>query len=571
MSKISELFDAWLGAVAADERRELEEMEPEQREDAFYRDLSFGTAGLRGVIGMGPNRMNVHTVGRATQGLADYLNAHHEHPSVAIARDSRNCGWLFVQTCARVLAANGIHAHVYRDVEPTPALSFAVRDLGCSAGINVTASHNPAAYNGYKAYGADGCQIASEAAAEISERIAVLDYFSDVRKIDFDEGVSRGLITWIGDDTLERFIDAVQAQSVEDAGSAAHDTALDVVYTPLNGTGLDCVERILSRIGGVTLRLVKEQSRPDGDFPSCPYPNPEKAEALELGLRLCEELHPDLLIATDPDADRVGIAVPHDGAYKLLTGNEVGILLIDYLCRAYRHAGADLSSKVVVSTIVSSLMPDALAASYGFQLRRVLTGFKYIGGQIALLEERDAVERFMFAFEESYGYLSGPHVRDKDAINATMLIVQMARWHKAAGKGLADVLEELYAEHGYYLNATVNVDYPGSAGAEQMGKIMQGLRACPPEQIAGLPVLSMTDFADRAPMPIVNRAGDGEQVLPAANVVSFELGQGTQVLVRPSGTEPKIKGYVFAKAATRAESERLLESLKAAVLELLAV
>ncbi|PWL79048.1 MAG: phosphoglucomutase [Coriobacteriia bacterium] len=569
MSIEKEQYERWLEHVSAQEAEQLREQADsiEELHDAFYRELAFGTAGLRGIIGLGPNRMNVYTVGKATQGLADYLNAHYENPSVAIARDSRNMGEEFVSAAACVLAANGIVAHVYRAIQPTPVLSFTVRDLHCSAGINVTASHNPAAYNGYKVYGEDGCQIASQAAVEIQADIDGLDFFNDVKRMDFDDAVAAGLIKWVDDTVVDRFIDEVAAQSVKPEDATAIDK-LKIVYTPLNGTGLECVTRILKRVGLDDVSIVDEQRDPDGDFTTCPYPNPEDRAALELGLRLCERVNPDILLATDPDADRVGIAVLHDGAYELLTGNEVGVLLIDYIAKRLSERGEDLSEKLVVTTIVSTLMPDAQAAYYGFELRRVLTGFKYIGGQIALLGQNEA-DRFMFGFEESYGYMSGTYVRDKDAISASMLICEMAQMYKNEGIDLVEAIESLYERYGYYLNKTINMSYPGSSGAAKMEAIMDGLRTNPPQVIAGLPVMSILDYADGAPMTKINGNPDEHQILPDANVISFDLGDGVRIIIRPSGTEPKIKAYVFSKASTRDQAEQLLFELSSAAQELL--
>lgn len=569
MSTEKEQYERWLEHASAQEAEQLREQADsiEELHDAFYRELAFGTAGLRGIIGLGPNRMNVYTVGKATQGLADYLNAHYENPSVAIARDSRNMGEEFVSAAACVLAANGIVAHVYRAIQPTPVLSFTVRDLHCSAGINVTASHNPAAYNGYKVYGEDGCQIASQAAVEIQADIDGLDFFNDVKRMDFDDAVAAGLIKWVDDTVVDRFIDEVAAQSVKPEDATAIDK-LKIVYTPLNGTGLECVTRILKRVGLDDVSIVDEQRDPDGDFTTCPYPNPEDRAALELGLRLCERVNPDILLATDPDADRVGIAVLHDGAYELLTGNEVGVLLIDYIAKRLSERGEDLSEKLVVTTIVSTLMPDAQAAYYGFELRRVLTGFKYIGGQIALLGQNEA-DRFMFGFEESYGYMSGTYVRDKDAISASMLICEMAQMYKNEGIDLVEAIESLYERYGYYLNKTINMSYPGSSGAAKMEAIMDGLRTNPPQVIAGLPVMSILDYADGAPMTKINGNPDEHQILPDANVISFDLGDGVRIIIRPSGTEPKIKAYVFSKASTRDQAEQLLFELSSAAQELL--
>ena len=569
MSTEEEQYERWLEHVTLEEAMLLREQATsiEELHDAFYRELSFGTAGLRGIIGLGPNRMNVYTVAKATQGLADYLNAHYESPSVAIARDSRNRGEEFVRAAAGVLAANGVVAHVYRAIQPTPVLSFTVRELGCSAGINVTASHNPAAYNGYKVYGDDGCQIASQAAVEIQEGIDGLDFFDDVKRTDFDEALAAGLVQWVDDAVVDRFLDEVAAQSVKPEDARA-TRKLRIVYTPLNGTGLECVTRILKRVGLDDLSVVDEQRYPDGNFTTCPYPNPEDRAALELGLELCERVRPDILLATDPDADRVGIAVLHDGEYVLLTGNEVGVLLIDYIAKRLGERGVDLTSKLVVTTIVSTLMPDAQAAYYGFELRRVLTGFKYIGGQIAQLGE-DHEDKFMFGFEESYGYMSGTYVRDKDAISASMLICEMAQMYKNEGVDLVEAMESLYERYGYYLNRTINMSYPGSSGAEKMQAIMDGLRTNPPQVIADLPVLSILDYGDGVPMTKINGNPDEHQVLPDANVISFDLGDGMRIIIRPSGTEPKIKAYVFSKANTREQAEQLLSKLSDAARELL--
>ena len=487
---------------------------------------------------------------------------------MAIARDSRNCGDLFVRTAAGVLAANGVTAYVYTRPVPTPALSFAVRHLGCSAGINITASHNPAAYNGYKAYGPDGCQIASAAADAIQASIDSTDFFTGIKKVSLQEGVEAGLVKWITQETLDAFIDAVLEQSL----STPEDEAcpLSLVYTPLNGTGLECVSAMLERIGVADVLTVPEQAQPDGDFPTCPYPNPEIREALARGLELCESAHPDLLLATDPDADRVGIAVPHEGSYHLLSGNEVGVLLTDYACRVRAARGEDLTQGVVVTTIVSSSMTDALARSHGFQLRRTLTGFKHIGGQIALLEQAGAPQRYLMGFEESYGYLAGTHVRDKDAVVASMLICQMARYHKARGLDLYEAMEELYAEYGYYKNATISLSYPGAAGAAKMAQLTAGLRANPPEEIAGLAVEAVVDYLHGAPMPIVNPLpGEEPQTLPGADVLEYQLAGGSKLMIRPSGTEPKSKAYIFAYGATRADSEQVAAQLEDAARALL--
>lgn len=568
-------FERWEAQVANPElaaelktmRAQLDAGDATAVEDAFFQDLEFGTGGLRGMLGAGSNRMNVHTVAQATQGLADYLNAHFDNPSVALAHDSRNKGELFCETVAGVLAANGVKAYLYPRLEPTPALSFATRDLGCSAGINVTASHNPAVYNGYKVYGPDGCQITSQAAKDIQEAIARVDMFDDVRHMTLSGALERGLACYIGEDTLDRFVDAVAASSRHVEAPAEADD-LKLVYTPLNGTGMECVGRILERIEVRDVTVVPEQAEPDGDFPTCPYPNPEIREALELGLKLNERLGADLLLATDPDADRVGIAVHHDGNDVLLTGNEVGVLLCDWLAERSASGGADLGRKVVISTIVSTSMLDALAAERRFELRRTLTGFKYIGEQIGMLEAAGEADRYLFGFEESYGYLAGTHVRDKDAIVASMLICEMARDYKTRGMDLVDAMEALYQRLGYYRNRTVSLSYPGADGAARMKEIMAHLRADAPTEIAGLAVEKAVDYASGAPMPVMG--GDGTaQELPAANVFELQLEGGAKLIVRPSGTEPKIKAYVFAQGSTSKEADELTDTLEKAARELL--
>lgn len=555
---IANVSDEELAAELAEMKKAADAGDDSAAVDAFFQDLAFGTAGLRGTLGAGTNRMNIYTVGRATQGFADYLNANFENPSVAIARDSRNKGELFVQVTASILAANGIVAHVYPKISPVPTLSFAVRDLGCSGGICMTASHNPAAYNGYKAYGPDGCQITSEAAKSISASIANTDAFSGVKTMGFDEAVASGMVKWIDDAVLERYYDAVLSKSVSSlSAEQVAEAPLKLVYTPLNGTGLIPVTTVLERAGITDITVVPEQREPNGDFPTCPYPNPEIREAMQKGIDLCEEVYPDLLLATDPDADRVGVACKDGDDYTLLTGNEMGVLLLDYIARMRSERGEDLSDKVAVTTIVSSAMVDALAAEYGFELRRCLTGFKYIGDIITELSDAGQVDRFIFGFEESYGYLSGDHVRDKDAVNASLLICQMAQDYKLRGMNLAQAMRALYEKHGWWLNRTASVSFPGAAGAETMRGIMAKLREQAPSELAGRAVEAMVDYEG------------GVNGLPSANVVEFDVEGGNKVIVRPSGTEPKIKLYVFAKDADRAAADALLDALEAAGRELL--
>lgn len=555
---IANVSDEELAAELAEMKKAADAGDDSAAVDAFFQDLAFGTAGLRGTLGAGTNRMNIYTVGRATQGFADYLNANFENPSVAIARDSRNKGELFVKVTASILAANGIVAHVYPKISPVPTLSFAVRDLGCSGGICMTASHNPAAYNGYKAYGPDGCQITSEAAKAISASIANTDAFSGVKTMGFDEAVASGMVKWIDDAVLERYYDAVLSKSVSSlSAEQVAEAPLKLVYTPLNGTGLIPVTTVLERAGITDITVVPEQREPNGDFPTCPYPNPEIREAMQKGIDLCEEVHPDLLLATDPDADRVGVACKDGDDYTLLTGNEMGVLLLDYIARMRSERGEDLSDKVAVTTIVSSAMVDALAAEYGFELRRCLTGFKYIGDIITELSDAGQVDRFIFGFEESYGYLSGDHVRDKDAVNASLLICQMAQDYKLRGMNLAQAMRALYEKHGWWLNRTASVSFPGAAGAETMRGIMTKLREQAPSELAGRAVEAVVDYEG------------GVNGLPSANVVEFDVEGGNKVIVRPSGTEPKIKLYVFAKDADRAAADALLDALEAAGRELL--
>lgn len=556
MADVHELLDTWIENVTDEELLgELKAMREAGDEDAitdaFFQELAFGTAGLRGTLGAGTNRMNIYTVGRATQGFADYLVKNFENPTVAIARDSRNKGELFVKTTAAILAANGVTSYVYPKISPVPTLSWATRYLKCSGGICMTASHNPAAYNGYKAYGPDGCQITSEAADAISAAMNACDPFHDVKTMDFDAAVEQGLVKWIGDEVLDAYYDAVAAKSVNNlTPEQIANAPLKLVYTPLNGTGLIPVTKVLNKVGVTDITIVPEQRDPDGDFPTCPYPNPEIREAMQKGIDLCQEVKPDLLLATDPDADRVGVACADGDDYTLLTGNEMGVLLLDYICKMRAERGEDLSRKVAVTTIVSSAMVDALAEEYGFELRRCLTGFKYIGDIITGLSDAGEVDRFIFGFEESYGYLSGDHVRDKDAVNASMLICQMAQYYKLQGLNLVQAMRALYEKYGYYHNKTVSLSYPGADGAAKMAGIMESLRAEAPVQIAGAKVEAVVDYAT-----CVNG-------LPAADVIEFDLEGGNKAIVRPSGTEPKIKLYIFAKGEDAAAADALIAAIE---------
>ncbi|HIR46216.1 MAG TPA: phospho-sugar mutase [Candidatus Caccousia avicola] len=556
MNSVETLYRRWLAqpGLPEDLAAELRSVEGDADaiNDRFYRDLAFGTGGLRGVIGAGTNRMNLYTVRKATQGLADYLNATDLPKKVAIAHDSRNKGELFARETARVLAANGITACLYPRLEPTPALSWAVRDLGCGAGVCVTASHNPAKYNGYKVYGADGCQITLEAAEKILAAIESIDIFDGVKTVDYDEAAADGRIVTIGEDCINRFVDAVYAQRVGDGEGI---DSLKLVYTPLNGSGLECVKKLLAKLGVTHLTVVPEQEQPDGNFPTCPYPNPEIREAMEKGLELCAKVQPDLLLGTDPDCDRCGTAVPDGkGGYRLITGNEMGILLLDYICRTRLARGTMPKDPVAVTTIVSTDMATPVAAKYGVELRRTLTGFKFIGEQIGLLEEEGRADRYIFGFEESYGYLSGAHVRDKDAVNATLLICEAAAWYAQQGMTLLDAMEALYREFGYYRNGLCSFTFEGESGMHAMQRLMEQLRDCPPAEIGGYRVEQAVDY---------NVEG-GYHGLPQADVLEYTLAGGHKFMVRPSGTEPKIKVYLSAVGASEAEADGINETLAAA-------
>ncbi len=527
--------------------------DPAAVSDRFYRDLAFGTGGLRGVIGAGTNRMNIYTVRRATQGLADYLNAADLPKTVAIAHDSRIKGDLFARETARVLAANGITAWLYPRLEPTPALSWAVRYLGCGAGVCVTASHNPAPYNGYKVYGPDGCQITPEAAEKILAAIERVDCFDGVGLADFDAACSAGQIRYIPDECLDAFVDAVLALRPGNDVSK-----LKLVYTPLNGSGLECIKKLLEKMGVRELTVVPEQEAPDGNFPTCPYPNPQIRETMEAGLRLCDTVKPDLLLGTDPDCDRMGAAAPDGkGGYRLITGNEMGLLLFDYLCRTRRERGTMPEAPVAVTTIVSTDMAGPVAAEYGVELRRTLTGFKYIGEQIGLLEAGGEKERYIFGFEESYGYLSGAHVRDKDAVNAVMLACECAAWYAGQGMTLLDAINALYNKYGFYRNGLLSQAFEGLDGMAAMNRLMQSLRTEPPAEIAGGRVTGMTDYLS------------GDTGLPPSDVLEFRLERQGKVIVRPSGTEPKLKLYLSVRGTGEEDAAGRLEALCAAARQLM--
>lgn len=548
------LYCEWLECAVEDPDLKAElvaiDGNAEEIKDRFYKDLEFGTAGLRGVIGAGTNRMNIYTVRKATQGLADYLNEKYpDGASVAISYDSRIKADIFAEESAKVLAANGIRAYLYSELMPTPCLSFAVRELKCQAGIMVTASHNPAKYNGYKVYGEDGCQITPDAAKAVLNNIGKVDVFKTVKLVDFETAKADGRIEMIAPTVTERFLDEVQKQSINKEIVAK--SGLKVVYSPLNGTGNKPVRAILNRIGIKNVSVVKEQELPDGNFPTCPFPNPEIKEAMALGLKQCAEEKADLLLATDPDCDRVGIAVPNqDGEYVLITGNEVGAMLLDYICSQKIANGTMPENPVAVTTIVSTSMADKIAAKYGVELRRVLTGFKFIGEQIYFLEQAGHPERYLMGFEESYGYLMGVHARDKDAVVASMMICEMAAYLKSQNITVLEYLESIYKEHGVYLHTQHSFTCEGAAGMEQMARIMADLQANTPTEIAGMKVLRVDNYVTGETTDMVT--GEKTKItLPNADVLFFHLEDNASVCYRPSGTEPKIKAYYTAVADTK--------------------
>ena len=555
-------YQRWLSAELEDPALKQELLaiqgQDEQIKDRFAVSLKFGTAGLRGVLGAGSNRMNIYVVRQATQGLANWVKTQGGKQLVAISYDSRINSDVFAKTAACVLAANGIHVRIYDALMPVPALSFATRYYGANAGIMVTASHNPAKYNGYKAYGPDGCQMTDDAAAIVYAEIQKTDILTGAKMMSFEEGLAQGLIQYVEDSCKEALYEAIESRSVRPG--LCKSAGLKLVYSPLNGSGLVPVLRVLGDIGISDITVVPEQREPDGNFPTCPYPNPEIFEALRLGLELAKKENADLMLATDPDADRVGIAIRcPDGSYKLVTGNEVGVLLLDYICQGRLENGTMPKNPVAIKSIVSTPLADAVAAHYGVEMRSVLTGFKWIGDQIATLEAADEVERFLFGFEESYGYLAGPYVRDKDAIIGSMLICEMAAYYRSIGSSIKQRLEELYAQYGRYLNQVDSFEFPGLSGMDKMAGIMNTLRTNPPAEIGGYKVTKVTDYEKP------------EQTgLPAANVLIYALEGGATVVVRPSGTEPKIKTYFTTLGKDLAEAQAQKDVLAQALKPLLA-
>ena len=540
---IKKEYERWLANATADADivEELKTLDDAKIEDAFYRDLAFGTGGLRGVIGAGTNRMNVYTVAKASQGLADYLKKHYKNPSVAIGYDSRIKSDVFVRVAAGVFAANGVKVNIWPTLMPVPTVSFATRYLHTSAGVMITASHNPSKYNGYKVYGADGCQITTAAAAEILAEIEKLDIFADVKTGDFEAGMAEGRIQYIPEEVYTAFVNEVKAQSVLFGEEVDKNVA--IVYTPLNGSGLRPVTRVLKEMGYTNITVVKEQEQPDGNFPTCPYPNPEIKEAMALGIEYAKRCNADLLLATDPDCDRVGIAVKNKaGEYELLTGNQVGLLLLDYICSQCIKHGKMPDAPVMVKTIVTMDMGEQIATHYGLRTINVLTGFKFIGEQIGRLEQQGKADSYVFGFEESYGYLTGSYVRDKDGVDGAYMICEMFSYYKTQGISLLEKLEELYQAYGYCMNTLHSYEFEGSAGFAKMQSIMQAFRG-DVKAFGGKKVVKLLDYAQ------------GLDGLPKSDVLKFLLEGNCSIVVRPSGTEPKLKIYISVSAADKEAAE----------------
>lgn len=562
---INALYNEWLEKATGDPdlKAELESIKGNDDEilDRFYRSLEFGTAGLRGVIGAGTNRMNIYTVGRATQGLADYLNANYDNPSVAIGYDSRIKSDLFSKEAASVLAANGVKVYIYDELEPTPCLSYAIRYYHTQSGIIITASHNPAKYNGYKCYNPNGYQMTDEEAAEAYEYIQKVDYFTGIKKVDFDDAVNAGKIEFIGEKVINSFLDEVQKQCINP--EIVKNADLKVIYTPLNGTGNKPVRAILDRIGVKSVYVVPEQEYPDGNFPTCPFPNPEIKQVFEIGLEMNRKIGADILLATDPDCDRVGIAVPDKtGELVLMSGNEVGAMLLNYILSQRLEKGTLPKSAIAVKSFVSTDLAEVIAKKYNCTFKNLLTGFKYIGELITNLEKEGRASDFVMGFEESYGYLAGTHARDKDAVVASMLICEMAAYYKTKNMNLVDVMNSLYDKFGYYCNEVKSYTFEGAEGMEKMAQIMDTLRQNPPKAIGDFTVTAVSDYKTSK---ITFTDGKEEKIeLPKSNVLAFALENGNKVIVRPSGTEPKIKAYLTAIGNDKESASKIAKTLESA-------
>ena len=569
---MNEKYLEWISKELEDKdlTAELEAVKGNEEEinDRFYRDLEFGTGGLRGVIGAGTNRMNIYTVRKATQGVADFINKNYQNGSVAISYDSRIKSNVFAKEVARVCAANGVKAYIYPELMPTPALSFAVRELKCSMGVMITASHNPAKYNGYKAYGPDGCQITNETADAVLANILSVNEFHDVKIVGFEEALADGRICYIGNEVVESYYANVLKQSIH--SEIVKTSGFKVVYTPLNGTGNKPVREILKRIGIKDVTVVKEQELPDGNFPTCPFPNPEIKQALELGMKYCEETGSDLLLATDPDCDRVGIAVKWNGDYKLLTGNEVGALLLDYIASQRIAMGTMPKAPLAVKTIVTTDLCEYIAKKYGIELVNVLTGFKFIGEQIGRMEQKGEEDNYIFGFEESYGYLAGTYVRDKDAVVASMLICEMAAFYSKQGKNLVEVLNNLYETYGYFLCTQQSFAFEGEQGMANMKNIMKTLRENPAKEIGPDKVVGFGDYLGSVHTDMLT-GKKTEIQLPKSDVLMYEIENGCKAVIRPSGTEPKIKIYYFVVRKDEATAREKEKELQQSFTKLLAI
>ena len=566
---INEKYNLWCQKATKDPDlvKELNDIKanPELISDAFYKDLEFGTAGLRGVIGAGTNRMNIYTVGQASQGLAAYVNSVAKNGSIAIAYDSRIKSEVFAKVAAEVFAANGIKVYIYDELVPTPMLSFAVRRLKCDAGVVITASHNPAKYNGYKAYAPDGSQLGPEAADYVLSIMQSVDIFDGVKSVDFDTALNEGKIEYISQDIIDEYLDNVAKQRVE---KDIDFSALKVIYTPLNGAGNKPVRKILDRIGVKNVTVVPEQELPDGNFPTCPYPNPEIRQPFECALKLADQIKPDILLATDPDSDRVGIAVNQNGEFILVSGNDMGVLLLNYILERRKANGTLPANPVAVKTIVSSELCQKIADDYGCTLINVLTGFKFIGEQITLLAEKGEQDRYILGYEESYGYLCGDYARDKDAVVASMLICEMTVFYKNIGKTLLDVLDEIYQKYGYYYSFQKSFTCEGQSGMAKIKEIMETLRQNPPKEICGNTVIKINDYGVSKSYDILNNL-ESEITLPKSQVLCYFLEDDSTFIVRPSGTEPKIKTYICAVGKTKQDAEQKREAMVEAGTKLL--
>lgn len=559
-----ELYEKWLSEATADKDL-IEELKsiadkPEEISDRFYQSLEFGTAGLRGVIGAGTNRMNVYTVGQATQGLALSLLKQFSEPSVAIAYDSRIKSDVFARKCAEILAANGIKTYIFKELVPTPVLSFALRYLKCKSGIIITASHNPSKYNGYKCYDPDGYQMTDESAAKTLSEIRNVDMFTGIRTIPFEDGLKSGKIQYMPDEVMEKFLEAVKTQCVN--YGVCDKAGLNLIYTPLNGTGNKPVREILKRIGIKNIMVVPEQENPDGNFPTCPFPNPEIHQAFEYALKLTDKFNADLILATDPDCDRVGIAVrDKSGEYKLMTGNEVGAMLLNYLLSQKKQNGTMPAEPVAVKSFVTTKIADKIAAKYGCRMKDVLTGFKYIGEFVTNLEKEGKADNFIMGFEESYGYLCGTHARDKDAVVASMMICEMAAFYKLQGKSLIEVMDGIYDEFGIYKHTVVSLAFEGEEGMDKMQGIMNTLRRDVIKEIAGLKVKYFSDYKTLKRINLADNSSE-DIALPETNALIYELEKDNCFIIRPSGTEPKIKAYITACTKTRAQADELTKNIE---------